>query len=261
MPSIYAHYRFGTEMLTQLPPDVQKTARRFRRLFDMGLHGPDIFFYASPLVKKGAGFLGIKFHGQTGKEFFHRVCRSVRMERSEASMAYLYGVLCHYCLDAAIHPYIAQRIADGKVSHMAIEAEFERFLLEMDGRVPPCAQNLTTHMGLSAGERETVAKFYPPAGPAHVKSSVRSMIFYTRLLAAPDGIRRKIVKAGMGLVAKNVSQILIPVKPNPACVADHGPMLALYREAQEAVPQMLAQIQAHMARSIPLGPEFDRKFG
>jgi hypothetical protein len=116
-------------------------------------------------------------------------------------------------------------------------------------------------MGLSAGERETVARFYPPATAGHIQTSVRRMIFYTKLLATPDGVRRKVIKVGMGLISKKVSDILIPVKADPACVEDNGPMLACYREAQEALPLMLAQIQTYMTNSTPLGPEFDRKFG
>ena len=47
MPSTYAHYRFGVAMLPGLPGDVRRTIGRFRRLFDVGLHGPDIFYFIS----------------------------------------------------------------------------------------------------------------------------------------------------------------------------------------------------------------------
>ena len=45
MPSSYAHYRFGKQILAQMPADVKRSIQRFRRMFDMGLQGPDIFFY------------------------------------------------------------------------------------------------------------------------------------------------------------------------------------------------------------------------
>ena len=112
MPSGYAHYRFGTAFLPELPGDVRRTVQRFRGLYDMGLHGPDIFFYSGPLLKTNAGFLGIKFHEQTGRAFFSRVCRMTRMEKSEAGLSYLYGLLCHYCLDSVIHPFVAEKVAE-----------------------------------------------------------------------------------------------------------------------------------------------------
>ena len=89
MPSTYAHYRFGVALLPTLPGDVRRTIQRFRRLFDVGLHGPDFFFFQPAFIKSSPRFLGIKFHEQSGKEFFQRVCRAVRLERSEAAQAYL----------------------------------------------------------------------------------------------------------------------------------------------------------------------------
>ena len=51
MTANYAHYRFGKQLLPQLPADVRQCIQRFRRMYDMGLHGPDIFFYHNPLMK------------------------------------------------------------------------------------------------------------------------------------------------------------------------------------------------------------------
>ena len=48
MPSVYAHYRFGAAMLAKMPGDIRLPVQRYRRLFDIGLHGPDLFFYARP---------------------------------------------------------------------------------------------------------------------------------------------------------------------------------------------------------------------
>lgn len=79
MPSTYAHHRFGTALLRTMPGDVRRTISRFPRLFDVGLQGPDIFYYSSPLLKTNTSFLGIRFHEQTGQEFFQRVCRVVRL--------------------------------------------------------------------------------------------------------------------------------------------------------------------------------------
>ena len=58
MPSAYAHYRFGAQLLKRMPPDFCRTAQRFRQLYGVGLHGPDIFFDYSPLMKTSVGSLG-----------------------------------------------------------------------------------------------------------------------------------------------------------------------------------------------------------
>lgn len=41
MPSTYAHYRFGRDVLSGLPPALQGIIQDHRALYDLGLHGPD----------------------------------------------------------------------------------------------------------------------------------------------------------------------------------------------------------------------------
>ena len=97
MPANYAHYRFGKQLLSGMCPNDRRSIQRFRRLYDMGLHGPDIFFYYNPLIKTATGQLGGVFHAQSGQEFFARVCAQAG---SEAGRVYLLGLLGHYCLDS-----------------------------------------------------------------------------------------------------------------------------------------------------------------
>lgn len=259
MPLNYAHYRFGTALLPQMPGDVRRTIQRFRRLFDVGLHGPDIFYYNPAFLNSRNAFLGIKFHEQTGQEFFQRVCRAVRLERSEAALAYLYGALCHYCLDSLCHPFVVEHAPEA--SHPRIEAEFDRFLLEMDGKVPPCSQDLSPHMHLTAGECETVARFYPPAKGKLVRDSLHNMARVTRLFAAPEGARRKLIAKGVGLLGKEFSAIMIPAQPDPACQGMDPELLALYQQAMDRFPGMLSQLQAHLTYSAPFEEEFKATFG
>ena len=79
MPAVYAHYRFGSQMLSTMPGDIRRSVKRFRRLYDVGLHGPDLFFYYRPMLTTRIQKLGARFHEQTGREFFSRVCRNLRL--------------------------------------------------------------------------------------------------------------------------------------------------------------------------------------
>lgn len=261
MPSGYAHYRFGTQLLPNMPGDVRRTIQRFRGLFEIGLHGPDIFYYSSPLLRSNAGFLGIKFHEQTGKEFFGRVCRMLRLERPEAGIAYLYGILCHYCLDSVCHPFVIRQAAQGKATHVEIETEFDRFLLEADGKIPPCAQDITPHIKLTPGECETVARFYPPANSRNVQNSIRAMAFFLRLLTAPEGPKRKVLETSMNLAGKELKGMLMTVKPNPNCEDLNQLLMELYAQAESVFPEMLSQLQAHMTYGAPFEEAFSAPFG
>lgn len=44
MPTTYAHDRFGREVYEQLPANLKKIIRENKKLYLIGLHGPDIFF-------------------------------------------------------------------------------------------------------------------------------------------------------------------------------------------------------------------------
>ena len=86
MPASYAHYRFGKLLLPQLPSDVRQCIQRFRRMYDVGLQGPDIFFYHNIFRKTATGELGSVIHRQTGRDFFPVACRAAA---SDAARAYL----------------------------------------------------------------------------------------------------------------------------------------------------------------------------
>ncbi len=261
MPSNYAHYRFGTAMLTTLPADIRRSIQRFRRLYDVGLHGPDLFYYHNPVTKNGTGTLGIRYHEISGKNFFARVCRTIRMERSEAAKAYLYGVLCHYVLDSCLHGTVKEACDTTGATHMEIETEFDRFLLEMDKKMPPNGQKLTKHLDLTDGECETVAKFYPPATGKTVRSALKGMVFFVKLLTAPEGIHRKLVDIGVKILGKETQGVILGEKPNEKCAAANETLLSQYNLAVERFPEYLQQLQAHMTYSAPLEEEFTKPFG
>lgn len=259
MPSNYAHYRFGVTILPTLPGDVRRTIQRFRRLFDVGLHGPDIFYY-QPLLTKGTNrFLGIKFHEQSGRDFFPRVCRTVRMEKSEATQAYLYGLLLHYCLDSVCHPFVEEQTKLGPARHAQIETEFDRYLLELDGKVPPCIQDLSPHLKLTPGECETVAKFYPGTSGNTIKACLNNMGNTLRLLTVPEGPRRLVLRKTMELAG--FGDMVMHCGPDSSCAQMNEPFLARYEEAAAHVPEMLAQLQANMTYNAPFEDEFQANFG
>ena len=189
MPGNYAHYRFGQAILPTLPQEIRRTVGRFRQRFDMGLHGPDILFYHDLLLKSTVSRQGHKLHNQTGKSFFERACRAVRMNPTEAARAYLYGLLAHYALDSLCHPYIKRTVEAGSGSHREIETEFDRYLLELDGKSPAHRYDQSVHMQLTPGECETAALFFPNVSAGAIRRSVKNMAACTRILALPRGSR------------------------------------------------------------------------
>ena len=259
MAGIYAHYRFGLAMLDVLPGDFLRTVRRFRGLYDVGLHGPDVFAYYKPLLKTKYGDLYRKYHSQSGREFFTRVCRSLRLEPAEAGRAYLYGVLANYCLESALGSFLAKQEAQG-ISRKEIEREFDRYLLELDGKRDAGKWDLSTHMHLTAGEYETAAKFYPPATEATFRMSLHNMALVTKVRAVPDGHRRNALQAGITLLKQEDKGLLMREAPNPRCAQFNEPLMDLYAQAEAQFPVLLEQIGAHLTYNAPFDNEFDPTF-
>ncbi len=259
MPGKYAHYRFGKDLLTTMPPLVRRTVDRFRQLYDVGLHGPDLMCYHSLGLGGSVEKLADKYHQQTGQEFFERVCRAVRLNNSEGARAYLYGVLAHYTLDSLCHPYVHRVEEAGWGGHNRIETEFDRFLLELDG-LDPTGYDLTPHMHLTPGEQRTVAMFYPNVSPAAIGRCLKFMRSVTRLTTMPPGSRRTVVEGTMKRVMPSSAQLIMPLGPERKLRAADRDLLQLYQIAKERYPGLLEQVQTHLRRKTPLGPDFSLVF-
>ena len=257
MPSHYAHYRFGAWAISQLPPEIRRVVRQFRSLYDVGLHGPDIFFYHNILFRDNIVALGSRFHSQTGEEFFTRICKHLRLEPNEAAMAYLYGVLTHYCLDSTVHLFVYEQISDGKIGHVELETEFDRFLLQTDGHRQPNTFDCSPHIRLTRGETATVSEFYPGSSPVSVAVSVHGMASAVKWLAMPNGNLRRTVENAAG---NRLRQHFMGRKPNKNCAHLDQAMLEAYEQAMEKFPAMVSALQAHMAHNAPLGELFDSTF-
>lgn len=258
MPSGYAHLKFGRESLPRLQKDARYLAQHFGQLFEVGLQGPDLFFYYNPVFRTEIGALGHRFHMQSGKEFFGNAIVRLRQHPSDGARAYLYGVLGHYCLDSVCHPYVRDTAALGKIGHTEMETEFDRFLMERDGIAKPHMHSLHAHYRLTRGECATAALFYATATSAAVRACSRNMIWISRMTANQH---RKLVKTVLGFGGKVGLEMLMGEGPNPNCVQTNGMLIQLYRQAQERYPRLMDQMTRSISTGEPLGADFEPCFG
>lgn len=255
MPASYAHYRFGKLLLPTLPTDVRQCIQRFRRMFDTGLQGPDIFFYYNIFGKSAIGDLGKQFHRQSGQELFTRVCAQAD---SEAARAYLYGLLAHYCLDSQIHPFVNRMVSIGEANHVALESEFERVLLVKDGVASPETYDRSKHIRLTRGECMTVSGFYPPATGANISRCIKGTDLSLRFLSSAN--RERTEKLIARFSPSHLLQ-LVPTEEVPDNAYMIGEMLELYTQALARYPLLLQQLQQHRKDGTPLSDAFAPDFG
>lgn len=169
MPSTYAHYRMGQEVIKQVSVPAHDIIMKHKQLYDIGLHGPDILFYYHPLVTNPVNAIGYGLHERSGKYFFGKAAEIIETASDkEAALAYIYGFICHFALDSTCHGYIDEKIAQSGVSHTEIEVEFDRSLMIEDGK-DPVRQDLTKHIVPSMENASVIAPFFQGAEPKRVK--------------------------------------------------------------------------------------------
>ena len=187
MPSTYAHYRFGQDVLKALPAKYRDTLLQEEDLFNIGLHGPDLLFYYKPFSHHPLHAEGGRMHRLTGRDFFTQAGKTfLAGDRRKADYSYLCGFLCHFALDRACHKYINDLAARGDVSHEEIESEFDRILLEEDG-VDPIRSNLAAHIHASRRNAAVISPYFPGASTKEIFSGIRSLRLFNALLTLAIG--------------------------------------------------------------------------
>ena len=155
MPALYAHLRFGEEVIKLLPAQLVKTIDKHPEAFALGTQGPDILFYHKPMKANELRARGTFLHTLTGKQFFEEQ-KTIPVKDNQALTSYLCGFLCHFTLDTLCHKYIDDHSTD-EVSHGKIESEFDKFLLKKDG-MPIRGYNTATPILSRNGSAEACAK-------------------------------------------------------------------------------------------------------
>lgn len=261
MPTTYAHYRFGCDVLKNLPPELQALISAHRELFDFGVHGPDLLFYYMPYTRNRVNQLGYRSHERTGRDFFTQALKAVSAAADkDAALSYLLGVACHFALDRECHPYVAQKEKTG-ASHSEIESSFDRFLLLKDD-LDALTHDVTQHLHPSFLSALTIADFYPPLSRQLVYQAEKSMKFYLKMLIAPPGNKRSAIVRGFPLLGQaSTLDMLIPLQQNPRCIDSDEILYQHYLEAVDLAGILIHQLMKNRTCGTPLGSGFDHTFG
>lgn len=255
MPSAYAHHQFGAQILPVLPGEVRDLLQRQRMLFDLGLQGPDFFFYYRLGKQTPVRALAHEYHYRPGREVFSKICRKLE-QPSEPELAYLYGLLGHYCLDARCHPIVHRITGEDGLAHNALESEFERFLMERDGVKNPWKHNRGKYLRCRGMCPGVIARFFPEAEEKQIRESLHTMEAVLGLLTIHGGAKK--VLRFMGGVNPG---LLMHRGPDSAFEAYNTRMLEGYNMALAAYPELLRQLRSHITHGQPLGGDFDPIFG
>lgn len=232
MPCAYAHKRFADGVLSELPREIRGEIMEYRELYDIGLHGPDILFYHSPVIPDRVTRIGHATHERSGLEVFSEAAQVVKAHPGPMYRAYLYGYLCHFALDCMCHGYVNDFAKKRGVSHNEIEMEFDRYLTVSDGH-DPLRFDTAAHIVPSRRNAAVIAAFFPGVGAADVLRSLKTMKICLRALLAPTMPMRRAILGAFRVTGKyrELSGLVMSLEPGPVCRESSRRLLELYKMA------------------------------
>lgn len=254
MPTTYTHYSFGQEVLKGLNAEKQSIIEKYKELFDVGLHGPDLLFYYNALSKNEVNRYGSALHKLPGSFFFENAVKVIdKQEEQEAYYAYVYGFLCHYVLDVYCHGYIDEKIEASGITHAEIEAELDRELLVMAGK-NPVKQKLTGHIKPSEESAAVIQSFFDNIDEKQIYKCMKDMVFYLNALVAPSKLKRGFIFKALKLAGcyEGMHGLIINYEKNPKCADSTEKLLSLYNEAMEKAVELIGELQACVDENAPL---------
>ncbi len=262
MPSAYAHYKLGVLVIEQLPSLLRESIEAYRELYDIGLHGPDILFYNSPLIPNKVNRLGRETHYSSGAKVFKDAWKNVcSHDGSPMYMAYIYGYLCHFALDSICHGYVRKLSEKGPVGHHEIEMEFDRMLMIDDG-LDPIKCDLTKHIVPSVRNAAVISSFFDGTDAQDITKSLISMKYYIDFLRLPDGLKRKAVLGAFKLSGHyhKLKGFVMSLKPNPQCSDSNRRLSELFCQTVPLATRLITEFHSTMIGELPLDSQYGFDF-
>lgn len=220
MPGFTTHYILGMKAYNDMPPNNLKfIIAKYRWLYQLGLQGPDMFFYNLPVLRhRDHRNVGSYMHDHHVNDFF-RCCfahlsRIESRQQREEGIAFMCGFLCHYVGDSICHPYVYGRInydvehpgAYYHGLHAKLENDIDALLLRKYKKKKPSQFNQAATICLNGMETQFIScflstcineAFYPlskrnryQVSAAMIHRSILAMRFGCRTLSDPNSKKK-----------------------------------------------------------------------
>ncbi len=261
MPAIAAHYYFGQEVYDQLPNKIKNTIDKSKDAFDLGLQGPDIFFYYQPYKKNIVEKFGQNLHKEQVFNFIEKAVTLLKNKSNKYIFSYLLGFSCHFILDSSCHSLI-NKLAPSTIEHFQLETELDRMIIEKNGFA--AAESFKRWKLIPACEKipQALALIYQPRTKAEIDTAIKSMVFYSRLLYSPRGIKKGLLLAIEKCLGKTglFTSLIIAKKPYERYTEPAREIMPLYDLALDEAVLQLENIYVAVKEDIVLSERLKRTF-
>lgn len=266
MPAIFAHYLFGVETLPRFDVSVRRVVKTHRALYNIGLQGPDFYFFDQLLCLRG------KKYAQIGNDLHHSSCAQLLMalegeggkRPDSGSLAYLLGLIGHFSLDSTCHPSIDRWVNELSYNHHRMETEFDRYLLGRCGVAEPRRFPLGGCIAADRATRLKIGRLYERANLGAACDVAALIADFGRIkngLQTPGDGRYRFYQSVLRLAGAQEALGGIFMGPKDALSDETNPRLAaLYDKAKERYAALAANYMAHVFDDAPLDNYFQRDF-
>jgi hypothetical protein len=264
MPCIYTHESFGKKVTEQLPEELQLIIYKHQKEFNAGLQGPDFLFFYHPVLKLRTNQLGYWQHSQPLNEYLNRLIPILREEGTDSGVyAYTLGFLCHFMLDSECHTYVIPLSQKRGFNHLAIENEFDRYLMKVDGH-HPVTYPVWKLIDESSEVIDAMKKAYHPfrLTEKSIRKSLRGMRFYKKLLTSGKSFKRVMIRLGMRISAhyNELEGHMLDLKPKKYAPQTNQTLKSIYEKAIPMTTDILQDFHLSVTNGKPLNERFSCNF-
>lgn len=261
MPTTYAHYTFGREVLKHLDKEPESVISENMNLFNIGLHGPDILFYYKPLKSNRINETGSEIHRKSADSFFTEARNIIKCcDEFKPPCAYIMGFICHYMMDTECHPYIRKKEKEG-FSHNEIETQFDKALLLRDG-TSLMSYDPTPHIVPKMDYAGCISRFYEGISADEILKSLNSMKFYLNLVSVFGPIKLFVVSLALKLSGKydSLGGLLLNRRPERDFGEINERLLEIYEDAIVSTADIINEYYKNIFNGNPISSRLYRNF-
>lgn len=260
MPAGYTHYQFSEDIIPLIKDHrIQDIILNNKTLFQIGTHGPDIFFYHHFYnFKDTVNSLGRQMHKDKARDFFEQAMSIVD---NEEQIAYILGFLCHYILDSQMHHQVKTIMHETQLSHFEIESEYDRYILKHK-QIDPVHSFIYDHIQYNDHIVETIQSFFPQLSCLQIKDSLHSLKAVDRLLRAPSYLKRGLLY-GLFLMSFHFHQLqglIINYHHNVKMEDYYDTLNNIYHNALQEASIYIPVYLDHVQNQTSLPDRFDRNY-
>lgn len=262
MPSTYAHDSFAKKVLQDFSHPVADLCKNYETQFQFGSQGPDFLYFYHPEQKNNYTEIGALIHGCTLNRFLRQILPILKLYGTDSmEYAYILGFICHFALDSFCHPYVIPKVKELKFPHIAMETEFDRFLMKKD-RQDPMSYPLGNLIPCDEKTFSCLHHLYPDIPEEVISSSLKTYRFYRKLWVTPTKANYHLTKAFLKLKRRSdyFCNFLLPQNEHPLAKKTNPDLYQLYEAAVLEARSYLISFHRSFTEDTPLDDRFEKNF-